>query len=527
MSQNRFALRAPASQKYVLFALVLLASATVLGSHTSAQNPTQTGAERFYYYCEGLATDRAPGRPDRDTYYVTSVFMSDYDDSVGQLVSEAWRKHLRTLAGNNLTGAASCAKGDFSSGKPAETAALEQFKLQPEERAKNNEEYHRSARTSLSVVHLDWRPPAGLHLPGAYVPQGSRATYHFYCVATAETRVSSTAVRRTSYISGIFESDRPREALEESWRNYVRPKANYFSTLFCRPGDFSVQNLRENDIRGLRLSGELIEVNWTPDQANRVAEVSPDSPSGMPPDLHRLIEHEATSTAAEICRGGNLRGYYGQSGNSFDCSCFSQKVREYRLKQYEQDGMKMVGMSHAGPALNPDLGILLLPRSSPTLDFRSCALPGNASSLSSGAASVGGAPTGPMTGTPAPVQSGRVSAMPGAYPAAGGVQDGTASSPLRAGTAPASTRAAIVGFCWADADPKVAYYSAPFDGANGGYPEWTSAFQSFLSGKYGYTRFVRCDHKTSMDEAAKSLALEKSYSTQHGQRIVETAWKYK
>jgi hypothetical protein len=116
----------------------------------------------------------------------------------------------------------------------------------------------------------------------------------------------------------------------------------------------------------------VVEVNWMPDRATGVAEVAPGAPSGMPADLRRLIEHEATSTAADICRGGNLRGSYGQPGDSFDCSCFTQKVREYRLKQYERDGTKMVGMSHAGPQLNPDLGILLVPRNNPELDFRSC-----------------------------------------------------------------------------------------------------------------------------------------------------------
>jgi hypothetical protein len=335
-------------------------------------------------------------------------------------------------------------------------------------------------------------------------------------------------VRRTTYITSIFESDRTRYALEESWRNYLRPKTAYFSGLYCFPGDFSLQNQRENDIRGARLSGDVVDVNWVPEQANRVAEISPGSPSGMPADLRRLIEHEANGKAAEICSNGNLRGYYEQSGSSFNCSCFSQKVREYRLKQYQEQGMKMVGMAHSGPVLYPDLVSLLLPRNSPVLDFGSCAQPGNATPASGGAGSVSGVPANLMTGTSAPAQSGRVPAMAGAPSANGGLHNGTASSSIPAANASSSSaRAAVFGFCWADADPQVAYYSAPFDGANSGYSDWMSAFQKFLTAKYAYKRFVRCDRKISVDEATKSLAVQKSYSTQRRQRIVETAWKYK
>ena len=60
----------------------------------------------------------------------------------------------------------------------------------------------------------------------------------------------------------------------------------------------------------------------------------------------------------------------------YDCACFAQKVRGYRMRQYEQDGDKMfvVGGRMGKKSLYPPL-VSLLSRGGPKVDFKSCALP--------------------------------------------------------------------------------------------------------------------------------------------------------
>jgi hypothetical protein len=94
----------------------------------------------------------------------------------------------------------------------------------------------------------------------------------------------------------------------------------------------------------------------------------------MPDNIRQLLDQEANVTSPNVCKGGALKDVYPGIAN-FDCTCFAQKVRDYRVADYTQRGDRIVGVLAGGRLnLNPTIGNLLQPVGNPQADFKACAV---------------------------------------------------------------------------------------------------------------------------------------------------------
>jgi hypothetical protein len=81
------------------------------------------------------------------------------------------------------------------------------------------------------------------------------------------------------------------------------------------------------------------------------------------------------------------------------------------------------------------------------------------------------------------------------------------------------------GVCWVESDPRTAYFSAPFDGANPNYAAWIDGFTNFLRKNYAFRGFVRCNKLNSLDEAMQFLQGRRD-ALGTTRKIIDTTWKY-
>jgi hypothetical protein len=95
--------------------------------------------------------------------------------------------------------------------------------------------------------------------------------------------------------------------------------------------------------------------------------------STMPDNIRQLVDQEANLGAPNACKNGALEGVYPGIAN-FDCTCFGQKMRDYRMVEYMQRGDRMLAAQAGGRlVLNPPIGQLLQPVGNPQVDFKACA----------------------------------------------------------------------------------------------------------------------------------------------------------
>ena len=96
--------------------------------------------------------------------------------------------------------------------------------------------------------------------------------------------------------------------------------------------------------------------------------------SAMPDNIRQLVDQEANVNALSVCRNEGLKDAYPGVTN-FDCTCFAQKLRDYRMAEYMQRGDRMVAVQAGGrQVLNPQIGQLLQPVGNPQVDFKACAV---------------------------------------------------------------------------------------------------------------------------------------------------------
>jgi hypothetical protein len=96
--------------------------------------------------------------------------------------------------------------------------------------------------------------------------------------------------------------------------------------------------------------------------------------SAMPDNIRQLVDQEANVNALSVCRNEGLKDAYPGMTN-FDCTCFAQKLRDYRMAEYTQRGDRMVASQAGGrQVLNPQISQLLQPLGNPQVDFKACAV---------------------------------------------------------------------------------------------------------------------------------------------------------
>jgi hypothetical protein len=196
----------------------------------------------------------------------------------------------------------------------------------------------------------------------------------------------------TTYVSPVFASDGDRMAISKAWDKYILGKyaPEQLSQLesgyvppHCSPGtQGGLQDIHDRAIKG-----SAVEVAWTytpepapssPVAASGAPEVAP---GAMSAEVRQAIEAEAMTGAPSFCQNGGLTAVYPHAAGTtpqYDCACFAQKVHDYRMREYEQVGEKILVIMSPGTlrkGLDPQLVSLISPRGNPKLDFKSCALP--------------------------------------------------------------------------------------------------------------------------------------------------------
>lgn len=221
---------------------------------------------------------------------------------------------------------------------------------------------------------------------------GSAGQKYFLCQLTVG---SATSANPTTYISPVFASDGDRMAVSKAWDKYIIGKyapeqlsqlGSRYAPPHCSPGNQGGLQ----DIHDRAIKGSAVEVAWT----YTPEPTPPSAPAAAPPsgaveggtgamsaEVRQAIETEATAGAPSFCRNGGLTAAYPHALGTtptYDCACFAQKVRAYRMREYDQVGEKMLVIMSPGTlrkGLDPQLAGLVSPRGNPTLDFKSCALP--------------------------------------------------------------------------------------------------------------------------------------------------------
>jgi hypothetical protein len=304
-----------------------------------------------------------------------------------------------------------------------------------------------------------------------------------------------------------FRSD--RSSGEECTRTYPN-----------EPAEAYAQQYKSLEASARARNAKIIRVEWkyTPDQAEPAPpRAAGRAPSQMPAPVRQLIEDEATRRVADICNENNTnaRIFNPQKPagsplqDIYDCSCYEQKVREYRLREYEERGDGMViNNPRLGPQLDPPLAIVLLTyQGSTVVDLTSCAV------------GEGGAPRQPDVRSPAPAT--QAAAPPAPAPAAKAVE--------------------LLAYCFTGESAQHVIYFSPIVAANatatdrGGSsaraPDYNvrSAFRTFLLTKYGVRMSVGCN--TSVDSGgAQGLVRGRQEQIDicrhRGLTIIEPDWKY-
>ncbi len=187
------------------------------------------------------------------------------------------------------------------------------------------------------------------------------------------------------YWSDVFTADAEQADITDAWHKYLVTTYHLDQTQVpnpigggCGGGENTVAFVQiQNWKKGARQSWEqttrieqqrvaagstglvhehtVIETGWKY-TGGRVTH----SLSEMSAAIRQLIDEDSARAARFFCPSG------------YDCTCVGQKVADYRRKEYEQKGDRIVAGTPKGAVLAPQLA-LLLSGVNPQLDLKSCA----------------------------------------------------------------------------------------------------------------------------------------------------------
>jgi hypothetical protein len=115
---------------------------------------------------------------------------------------------------------------------------------------------------------------------------------------------------------------------------------------------------------------QVKETGWKYEATASAPPAGARSPGSMEPMLIKLLQEEQ-QVAFYKCQSGELSSAYGATNGTYDCNCFTNKLREYRAQEYKERGSDMLSGGRRG-RLSPPFNNLLSPGKDPELNFRSC-----------------------------------------------------------------------------------------------------------------------------------------------------------
>ncbi len=151
------------------------------------------------------------------------------------------------------------------------------------------------------------------------------------------------------YWSDTFASDALQADIEDAWHKYLvamyhmdpaaaaaygcgKGPATHFTNYKRQARQSWEQNTRINQqrvaagSRGPVEEHNVIETGW-----KYTGGVVTHAASQMPAEIRRMIDEEVPRGVRYVCEEGALNGVYPGVTN-YDCTCFGQKLREYRIK---------------------------------------------------------------------------------------------------------------------------------------------------------------------------------------------------